>query len=190
MPVYPDDPPSTLVQSAFLDKDGFNDHTLTTAMHVGTHIDAPLHLIENGKRISDFEPDKFIGLGVLIDARGKIIDANLLEGINLNSESIVLVLTGHSKKFRDPDYFETFPEVHEDFAKVLADKKVKILGLDTPSSDKAPFKVHKILLAKEVLIIENLINLEALLGYKDFKVAALPMKLETNAAPVRVIAQV
>lgn len=49
MPVYPGDPKPTLEQVAFIAKDTFNDHKLTTVMHVGTHIDAPLHMIANGK---------------------------------------------------------------------------------------------------------------------------------------------
>jgi kynurenine formamidase len=49
--------------------------------------------------------------------------------------------------------------------------------------------VHKILLSAELLIIENLTNLEALLGIDKFDVVALPAKLQCEAAPVRVIAQ-
>jgi len=48
--------------------------------------------------------------------------------------------------------------------------------------------VHKILLSAEVLIIENLTNLEALLGIDAFDVVALPANLQCEAAPIRVIA--
>ncbi len=40
-----------------------------------------------------------------------------------------------------------------------------------------------------MLIIENLTNLDKLAG-KDFTVYALPIKLELDGAPARVIAQV
>jgi kynurenine formamidase len=49
--------------------------------------------------------------------------------------------------------------------------------------------VHKILLAKPVLIIENLTHLEKLAGVDSFEVFALPMKLEADAAPARVVAR-
>jgi arylformamidase len=39
------------------------------------------------------------------------------------------------------------------------------------------------------LIIENLINLEKLLG-KDFEIIALPLKIDAHGAPARVIAKV
>ncbi len=51
------------------------------------------------------------------------------------------------------------------------------------------FKTHKILLGGGVLIIENLTNVGLLAG-KDFTVYALPIKLELDGAPARVIAQV
>jgi kynurenine formamidase len=190
MSVYPGDAASELTQVAFLDKDSVNDHRLVSGMHVGTHLDAPWHMIENGKKISDFAPDKFFGQGVLIDARDKQINADLLQNLNLDSNSIVLVLTGHLKKFRNPDYYETMPEVQEDFAKILADKKIKILGLDTPTPDSSPFSIHKILLNQEVLIVENLTNLESLLGVDNFEVITLPLKIEANASFVRVVAKI
>lgn len=49
-------------------------------MHVGTHMDAPLHMIGGGKKMDEINPERFIGKGVLIDVRGKDkIDATVLE---------------------------------------------------------------------------------------------------------------
>ena len=61
MPVYPGDPKSELTQTAFLHESGYNDFTIRSGMHIGTHIDAPLHMIEDGKRISEYPIDRFIG---------------------------------------------------------------------------------------------------------------------------------
>jgi arylformamidase len=57
------------------------------------------------------------------------------------------------------------------------------------SPDHEPFNVHKILLSAGVLIIENLTNLDELSG-KEFTVYALPVKLQIDGAPARVIAQI
>lgn len=190
MPVYPGDPKSSLEQVAFIDKDTFNDHKITTVMHVGTHMDAPLHMIADGKRIDEIVPGKFIGKGVVIDVRGKSkIDASFLSNVDIEEGSIVLLYTGFGAKYRTDDYFKGYPELGEDFANKMIELKVKIVGMDMlgPDYDK-PWATHKILLGNEILILENLTNLDQLLGIKDFEVIALPVKFKADAAPARVIA--
>jgi len=56
------------------------------------------------------------------------------------------------------------------------------------SPDHEPFPIHKLLLSNDVLIIENLTNLEKLAG-KEFRIIALPINLQEDAAPARVIAE-
>lgn len=80
--------------------------------------------------------------------------------------------------------------VTDAFAQALVEAGVHMLGLDTPTPDRAPFPVHKILLGNGVLIAENLTNLEELLTVPSFIVFALPAKLQADAAPARVIAVV
>lgn len=191
MPVYPGDPCSKLYQSADIKKDGFTDHRIESCMHVGTHMDAPLHMVEGGMVISDFPADKFQGRGVLIDARNAMsIDASFLNQIDVQEGDIVLVRTDWSKKYRTEDYYREWPIFTSDFAKNLVQMKVALVGMDTPGPDMdANFPVHKILLPNNVLIIENLTNLEALSGIKDFRIHAYPAKYQADAAPVRVVAE-
>lgn len=192
MPVFPGDPQATLKQTVFIEKDGNNDHTLTTAMHVGTHMDAPIHMIAGGKRIDELSPDHFLGTGVLIDARGKkIIDATLLENVTIPEGSIVLLFTGFDKKFGTEEYFSTYPEITEDFAKKMIEHKVKMVGMDTASPEhNPPWTIHKTLLKEEILILENLTNLDQLLGVTNFEIISLPMNIRADAAPVRVLAKI
>lgn len=190
MPVWPGDPKPSLKQVVFIQKDTFNDHKLETVMHIGTHIDAPLHMIEGGRMINEFPIDKFIGRGVLIDVRGKDkIDGSVLDD-EIKEGSVVLLFTGMGEKYHSEEYW-TYPEVMEDFVQKLVDMKVKMVGMDIlgPDHDQ-PWSVHKILLSNEILILENLTNLDQLLGEKDFEVIALPAKLKADAAPVRVIASI
>jgi kynurenine formamidase len=190
MPVYPGDPTPELKQIAFIGEHGYNDYCLHTGMHVGTHMDAPLHMIPKGAFMSQIPASQFFGPGRLIDARGRErVTAELLENIPLEKGDIVLVLTGWYKHFRSSDYYEAFPEIAPEFAQRLVAAGVSILGLDTPTPDKPPFPVHKILLSKNVLIIENLNDLELLLGVDQFEVIAAPVKFHCEAAPVRVIAR-
>lgn len=191
MPAYPGDPKSTLEQVAHIEKDTFNDHKLTTVMHVGTHMDAPLHMIENGKKIDEINLERFFGKGLLIDVRGKKeIDSSVLEGIQIEKGSIVLLYTGFGNKYRTEGYFKDYPEIKEDFVNKMVELGVKSVGMDMlgPDYDK-PWLAHKILLGKNITILENLTNLDQLLDVKDFEVIALPAKLQADAAPVRVIAR-
>lgn len=191
MPVYPGDSRPELVQVAYPERQGYTGYRITTGMHVGTHIDAPLHMLEGGARISDLASEKFFGRGCLIDARGEsIIDVQLLEKSKIKAGDIVLVLTGFSEKFHDPDYYTGYPVLTEKFARKLIERNVKMIGLDTPSPDYSPFTLHKLLLGHDILIIENLTNLHALVGVSRFDVIALPMKIDAEAAPASVIAQI
>ncbi|MEK7557141.1 MAG: cyclase family protein, partial [Patescibacteria group bacterium] len=67
MPVYPGDPVAEVKQIADIKKEGYTDHRITTGMHVGTHMDAPMHMIEGGKALSDMPVENFFGRGYLID---------------------------------------------------------------------------------------------------------------------------
>ena len=190
MPVFPGDPSAKLVQIARIGKDDYNMYCLCSGMHAGTHIDAPLHMIPGGKFICDVPVLRFFGRGRLIDARGRrCIAADLLQAANLSAGDIVLILTGWYHHFGDDTYYSDFPELTPDIARQLVEIGVGIVGLDTPSPDRSPFVVHKILLSAEVLIIENLTNLEALIGIGEFDVVALPANMQCEAAPVRVIAR-
>ncbi|MDA1316720.1 MAG: cyclase family protein [bacterium] len=191
MPVFPGDPDSKLEHTALLEKDGYNDSLLTTLMHVGTHMDAPLHMIKDGKTMDQMPVESFFGKGVLIDARGQSkIEATLLKDVQISEGSIVLLYTGYGEKYRTKDYFENNPQVTEEFAQEMVKRKVKIVGMDILGPDEPPFPTHKILLGKEILIIENLVNLNKLLHIPSFEIIVLPMNLQADAAPVRVVARI
>lgn len=187
-PTHPYDNPASLKQIRTLHNDHYNDYQITANMHIGTHIDGPAHLLETSTLLSRFPASHFIRPGILIDARGKNIDAPLLENIVIKPDDIVLVLTGHSKKFGTPEYFTDHPIITPEFAQALIARKINMIGIDLPSPDKHPFTIHKMLLERNILIIENLTNLENLVEIPHFTIAALPLKIEADSAPARVIA--
>ncbi len=191
MPVYPGDPCAQFHQIASIEKDGFNDHKVEMGLHVGTHMDAPFHMVEGGRLISELPLSRFSGVGHLLDVRGiQSIEAEILNNKDIGKGDILLFLTGFSKKFREPAYYETYPELAVSLAERIVKLGVGIVGLDTPSPDRPPFPVHKILLGSEVLIIENLTNLEPLLEAEAFRVTAYPTKFAADAAPLRVVAEI
>ena len=192
MPVFPGDLPVSLKQTVFIEEEGNNDHTLTSAMHVGTHLDAPLHMIAGGKRVDELSVEQFFGKGILIDARGKqTIDSALVENVTIPKNASVLIYTGFGEKFYEATYFESSPEITQDFAEKMVEAKVRMVGMDTSSPEhNPPWTIHKTLLKHNILILENLTNLDKLVGIASFDVIALPSKVRADAAPVRVIATV
>lgn len=192
MPVYPGDPCSKLYQNCTIAEDGFTDHKIESCMHVGTHMDAPLHMIEGGAYIAEIPVSHFQGRGVLIDARGRdVIDADILERRDIQAGDIVLVWTGWDKKYWGGTYFDHWPIMTPAFAQSCVDKKIALIGMDTagPDMDES-FPAHKIFLPNNVLIIENMTNLEALEQVDSFLVHAYPVKYQADAAPVRVVAEI
>jgi kynurenine formamidase len=190
-PVYPGDPVPELSQRGILERDGFSDFTLSTGMHVGTHIDGPLHMIPHTKRLDEFDVSSFIGTAKVIDARGqKSIDATYISKTNLTGATVALILTGWSSMYGKDSYYHEYPILTEDAAEYLVSQGIQMIGLDGPSPDQPPFPVHKILLKNNVLIIENLTNIESLIMVEEFEVLALPIKVSADSALCRVIARV
>ncbi len=183
-PVYPGDPKHEINQTANIDEQGWNECRLTFNTHFSTHIDAPYHMIKNGKKLSEYPLDKLIGEGVMLDVRNGF-DLDILDSVE--KDSIVLLWTGQSEKLYT-SYFENANFVPKEFAEKLVKLNVKLIGIDSFSPDEPPFEVHKILLKNDVLIVENLTNLDKLAN-KKFRVFILPLKLEnTDGAPCRAIA--
>jgi kynurenine formamidase len=191
MPVYPGDPEAQLYPTADINSDGYNEFKIESGMHVGTHIDAPLHMMPEGRRISEIDVNSFIAEGHLIDARNQNpFPAELIDFNQIKPGDIVLVFTGFGHKFGQPNYYQKYPEFSLEFAHRLVKAKIAAVGMDTPGPDGPPFPAHNVLLAENILIIENLTNLDKLLDVSRFRVLAFPLKLKADAAPARVIAEV
>lgn len=187
---HPYDEELKLYQNRFLNKHKYNDSRLETGMHVGTHIDVASHLMDSNILISDYSADKFIGKGCLLDVRNQDIIKMKKEYINVVEEnSIVLLYTGFENQFGSREYFTNHPLVEKELAEFFLEKRIKMVGMDLPAPDKYPFQVHKILLEKDILIIENLRNLVSLLNIHEFEIIALPLKIKAEASPVRVVAR-
>jgi kynurenine formamidase len=186
-PVYPGDPNVNIEEAASLSKDGYLDHTISFGTHNGTHMDAPAHMVEGGKMLSDFGPDTFIGKGLVLDVRSGF-DLRVIEDSQIDEGMIIFFCTGMAKKYLDEDYYTSYPAIPVEVAEYLVASKVKMVGVDSGSVDHEPFPIHKELLSHDVLIVENLCNLTPLLNW-ELEIIALPLKLEVEGAPARVLAR-
>ena len=188
--MFPGDPAPQLFRTSEVSRDGILHYEVKTGMHVGTHMDAPAHMETGGKFLHEYPVEKFFGRGVILDARGKSsADESLLSKMTIQKTDAVLICFGWSQAYGEDEYYQNYPVIGEDLAEKLARRGVSMVGMDTPSPDKAPYPVHKILFKNDVLILENLTNLQKLIG-KNFEIAALPVKFQAEAAPARVVAKI
>jgi kynurenine formamidase len=191
MPVYPGDAETVLAQSKHINSDYYNNHQLSINMHAGTHIDGPMHLLDVQQYIDEFPVEQFVGDGVLLDVCGvSTIDYNEQYEALIKEGQIVIVYTGHGELYGQPAYFTDYPVLTAEFVDLLIRKKVKMIGLDTPSPDKYPFDIHKSLFGSSILIIENLKHVHRLKGIQAFEIIALPLRIKADSSIARVIARV
>ena len=190
-PIFPGDYKTVLSRHKTLKKDHHNAYLLQSCMHTGTHIDAPMHLIEDDRMINTFPLDSFCGSGVLLDVRGeKRIAMKPIYRETVKEQSIVLLYTGFDKAYHQEAYFTQYPTVGEELAAFLLSRKIKMLGMDLPAPDYPPYTFHKELLKNGIFVLENLTNLQSLVGADSFEVMAFPLKISAEASLVRAVCRV
>lgn len=185
-PVYPGDPKVKIGKFLTMEKDSCSVTSISFATHTGTHIDAPSHMIQNGKNLNEFSLDTFWGNGICVDV-SMGFDLEKIKKAGIKRSDIVLFYSGWDKHVYKEDYYLSHPEIPVEIAQLLVDKKVKIVGIDFPTPDKEPYPIHKLFLSNEILIIESLANLDQVLG-KQVTLIAFPLSLASDGAPVRVVA--
>jgi arylformamidase len=87
----------------------------------------------------------------------------------------VLIRFGWDEHWGSATY-DTYPYIGDDVIAALKSRGAKLLGVDTPNVDtrlKAHRPAHSVLLADDILIVENLMGL-GLLPKADFRFFAVP----------------
>ncbi|MDR9856526.1 cyclase family protein [Paenibacillus sp. VCA1] len=191
LPAYPGDTATELKRHKTLQQDHYNNHRLNINMHAGTHIDGPMHLTDRRVFLCDYDPDKFIGEGCVLDVRGeREIGYQAAYEEQIQENRIVLLHTGHGERYGQSDYFSDYPVLTLELAELFVRKKVKLVGMDTPSPDTFPFEIHKYLFEHDILLIENVANLDALEGIESFEIIAMPLYIRADSSIARVVARV
>lgn len=184
MPVYPGDPPVAFSKAATLEADGFRVTKVSFGTHAGTHLDAPAHFLREGSGVEAFLIERLIGAAQVLDF------ASQIEGAQFEPNARVLIRTGWSVRWSSGDYFNDFPPLDQWLIDALAKAPAALVGLETPSlhpdheMDRA---FHLQLLDAGVVIVENLVGLEAL--PTRIEVAVLPLPLTgLDGSPCRAVA--
>src|SRR5215470_7075349 len=76
MPVYPGDPPvRTQLAQSIAGGDAYNVTRLDFGLHTGTHVDAPVHVLQGGAGIEALPLDALVGPAEVVDFPGELPDA-------------------------------------------------------------------------------------------------------------------
>lgn len=171
--------------------DGCNTSMLHCCTHTGTHVDAPWHFEEDGKRLHEVDTEVFFGDALLID----LPDVDTIRARHLGHGPLpprLLFKTRNSDFPADTAFRNDYVAIDEDAAQTLVDNGVRLVGVDYLSV--APFKqpgqpTHHILLRNNVLVVEGLRLGGLCAGYCEF--AVLPMALrDMDGAPCRAFVRV
>jgi arylformamidase len=180
-----------------------NSQSLRLSGHSGTHVDAPVHVIDGLASIDSFAPDRFVGPGVVLSVakspRDSIgaSDLQTAGGGLVRAGDMVLLHTGWDGYYGQQAYLDDYPALTVEAADWLLDHGVRLFGLDMLSPDLPPVRraadaglpVHQRLLGNDVLIAENLTGLAPLAG-RRVRVSALPIKVAAgDGAPARITAE-
>ena len=167
-----------------------NVSTLTLSPHTGAHADAPLHYDPEGMPVGALDLAPYLGPCRVVHAIGcgALIEWHHVEhAINDSLPPRVLVRTYERMPAdRWDDALAGYaPEVIER----LADRGVRLIGIDTASIDPARSKTldaHQVIRRRNLRVLENLVLDEVDEG--DYELIALPLKLTTaDASPVRAV---
>lgn len=156
-------------------------------LHTGTHIDMPLHILENGKTIETLDLEKVFTKCKVFDltqAGGKISDEHL-SGKAISEGDFILLKTKNSL-VENPG--KDFVYLDQSGAEYLAGKKVCGVGIDSLGieRDQPGHETHKILLSSEIVILEGLLLKHIEEG--EYFLSALPLSIPgAEGAPVRAV---
>lgn len=148
--VWPGDPaPAKEILNSMDNGDLYNLTAISMCAHNGTHVDAPFHFLNDGKKIDEIPLEKFIGYAFVADNEGLVTADKAREILDkakkINSESAKKILIkGKSIVSLEAAY-------------VFAEAGVDLIGNEsqTVGPEDAPMAVHKVLLAAEAVLLEG-----------------------------------
>ena len=164
---------------------------LSCSVHTGTHMDAPLHFLEDGKSMDSLEFDATIGPARVIEISDPhSIKPEALRKERLKAGERILFKTQNSAKaWKSTEFDKNFVFISKEAAALLAKAKVRTVGVDYLSVGgffQDGVETHHALLRAGIWIIEGL-NLQKVKAGR-YELICLPIKVASaDGAPARVI---
>ena len=177
--VFPGDPAPTKNILCKMDKgDVCNLSEFSMCSHNGTHVDAPLHFVNNGKSVDEISIDTFVGFAFVAKCNGDVTAEKaqrILDRARALDAADRILIAGKAT-------------VTEEAAQIFAKAGIKLIGNEsqTVGPEAAPKKVHDILLGKGIILLEGIRLNEVAEG--KYILSAAPLNLGgLEGSPCRAI---
>lgn len=167
-----------------------NDSIIKADIHLGTHIDAPLHFIDNAASVENIELEVLCGQAFVVEIKGAAaISENELQAAAIpeNTERL-LIKTDNSFNGYEDGFNEKFVALTEGGASWLVERGIMLVGIDYLSVGPYPdgSKVHRALLGAGLVLLEGINLSRASQG--SYELICLPLKIVgAEGAPARAI---
>ena len=195
LPVWPGDPQVRLERMRKIE-DGANSNVseLQLRVHSGTHVDAPVHFLNESKAgIDTLSLDTLVGFCCVVEIPQDVdvITREVLENVYLPQGSQRILFKTRNSSFWKQNLKEFQPKfvgIAEDAALYLVERGFLLVGIDYLSI--APYKnsrpTHEAFLKNGIVVLEGINLSDVNEGY--YTLFCLPMKLAgSDGAPARVI---
>lgn len=174
--VYPGDPaPKKEILCSTRKGDVCNLTALSMCAHNGTHIDAPYHFFGEGKTVDMLSLTKTVGEAYVAEGNGDITAEDAAAMLKKADGVSRILIKGNVT-------------VTAEAARVFADAGIDLLGNEsqTVGPKNAPMEVHKILLSRDIVLLEGIRLSDVPEG--KYLLCAQPVNLGgCDGAPVRAI---
>jgi arylformamidase len=187
--VWPGIKPASLRKLWSLENgDSANVTWFDSAVHVGTHVDAPAHYIEGAVATDAIPLELLIGPAVVVDATHveSRLDAATLRSLDFAGAERVLFKTANSELWRHDGLVlaDEYVQLAEDAAPVLVERGVRLVGVDYISIGSP--ETHRAVLGAGIVAIEALDFRGVEPG--AYELICLPVKLAgSDGAPARAL---
>lgn len=177
------------VAMSFAKGDHLELSAIRTTLHMGAHADAPSHYGKNVPDISARRLNPYIGPAQVIRISG-MRPHQRIEIQHIDSEVRAPRVLFATDSFPNPNQWQNdFNAFSPELLEWLAEKRVILVGIDTPSVDLADDKElvsHQVLLRRDICVLEGLELKQVEPG--EYILIALPLKLkDCEASPVRAV---
>lgn len=194
LPTWPGDPSLELDLFESMEEGSHVNVTkICTSVHVGTHVDAPHHFLNDGRTVEQLPLEVLTGPCYVAQLPDGIdaITAEVLDRTEITSDmKRVLFGTRNSHWWaKGETQFQTdFVAITEDGAEWLVKHGIQLVGVDylsiAPYGDSVP--THTVLLKAGVILVEGLNLSQVMRGFYDLY--CLPLKIAgCDGAPARAI---
>jgi arylformamidase len=169
------------------DGEAANVSRLELGVHTGTHVDAPLHFLDDGTAAEELPLDPLVGEAFVVDGSGLDgpIDAAALESCAVpDGAERVLLKTRNGELWARERFTRDFIRLDGSGARWLVERDVRLIGIDYLSIGDQD--AHRVLLGAGIVPVEGL-DLRAVEPGR-YELLCLPLKVVgADGAPARVL---